>query len=77
MNPRSQCLFDDAANRCAICGRKFGLVRHYAWRIAMCSNKCCEQFRAREKGDRDWLSAGSGIQMRTSACIRGTPSQHT
>jgi hypothetical protein len=79
MHSSSQCLCDDAATRCAICGRKFGLVRHYAWQTALCSNKCCEQFRAREKGDREWLSAGehrNGIPIRTLACIRGSVSEH-
>ena len=80
MRPRSQCLRDDTANRCAICDRKFGLVRHYAWQTALCSNKCCEQFRAREKGDREWLSAckhGNGISIPTLACISGAASQHS
>src|SRR5262249_18500214 len=29
-----------AAKRCAICDGKFGLIRHYSWRTALCSRKC-------------------------------------
>ena len=71
---------DDAANRCAICGRKFGLLRHYAWQTALCSSKCCEQSKVREKGDREWLSAGdhgNRISIPTSVCFKGAASQRS
>ena len=44
-----------AGKRCAICDGKFGLVRHYSWRTALCSRKCADQFRNRQEGDRRWL----------------------
>jgi hypothetical protein len=59
MRSSLQCLRHEAANQCAVCSRKFGLVRHYAWQTALCSSKCRDQFRAREAGDRLWLSPGS------------------
>jgi hypothetical protein len=45
----------DAAKRCPICDGKFGLVRHYSWRTALCSRKCAERYRARQECDRRWL----------------------
>lgn len=45
----------DAAKRCAICDGKFGLIRHYSWRTALCSKKCVDRFRSREESDRRWL----------------------
>jgi hypothetical protein len=44
-----------AAKRCVICNGKFGLVRYYTWRTALCSKKCREQFKCRQEGDRRWL----------------------
>jgi hypothetical protein len=44
-----------AAGRCAICDGKFGLVRHYSWRTALCSKKCADRFKTRQQGDRIWL----------------------
>jgi hypothetical protein len=44
-----------AAERCAICNRKFGLVRYYSWRTALCSKKCVDHFRARRDVDDQWL----------------------
>jgi hypothetical protein len=43
------------ANRCAICDGKFGLIRHYSWRTALCSKKCAERFKARREDDDKWL----------------------
>jgi hypothetical protein len=43
------------AARCAVCDGRFGLVRHYSWRTALCSGKCVDRFRARREGDRNWL----------------------
>jgi hypothetical protein len=44
-----------AAKRCAVCGGKFGLIRHYSCRTALCSRKCADRFKARREGDRRWL----------------------
>jgi hypothetical protein len=41
--------------RCAVCHGKFGLVRYYSWRTALCSKKCVDCFRARRASDRKWL----------------------
>jgi hypothetical protein len=41
--------------RCAVCDGKFGLVRHYARRTALCSSKCVDRFRARRASDWNWL----------------------
>jgi hypothetical protein len=43
------------ATRCAVCNRKFGLVRYYSWRTPLCSQKCVDRFRARRANDRNWL----------------------
>jgi hypothetical protein len=43
------------AKRCPICEGKFGLVRHYSWRTALCSKKCADHLRARAECDRRWL----------------------
>ena len=52
-SPQYSC--NGAAKRCAICEGKFGLVRHYSWRTALCSKRCADPFRARRDGDRKWL----------------------
>jgi hypothetical protein len=52
-SPHYQC--NNAAKRCAICDGKFGLVRHYSWRTALCSKKCADRFKVRQEGDRRWL----------------------
>ena len=44
-----------AAKRCAICDGKFGLIRHYSCRTALCSKKCADRFKARRDDDRRWL----------------------
>ncbi|OSJ26542.1 hypothetical protein BSZ19_35325 [Bradyrhizobium japonicum] len=43
------------AARCKVCDGKFGLVRHYSWRTALCSKNCVDRFRARRKSDRCWM----------------------
>jgi hypothetical protein len=43
------------AARCAVCDGKFGLVRHYSWRTALCSKKCVDRFRARHQSDHNWV----------------------
>jgi len=45
----------EPTNRCAICDRSFGLVRHYSWRTALCSRKCVDRFKSRKENDRRWL----------------------
>jgi hypothetical protein len=44
-----------AANRCAICEGRFGLIRHYSWRTALCSRKCVDRFKVRREVDRRLL----------------------
>jgi hypothetical protein len=56
MRNRSQHVRDGAATRCSICDGKFGLLRHYSWRTALCSRKCVDRFKARREADRRWLS---------------------
>lgn len=41
--------------RCAVCGGKFGLIRHYSWRTALCSKRCVEHFKIRRESDRNWM----------------------
>ena len=43
------------ATRCAVCDRKFGLVRYYSWRTAFCSKRCVDRFRTRRESDRSWV----------------------
>jgi len=42
-------------NGCAVCSSKFGLIRYYSWRTALCSKKCVDRFRTRRERDRRWL----------------------
>jgi hypothetical protein len=51
----TQCARNGAARRCAICHGKFGLIRYYSWRTALCSKKCRARFKTREEGNRNWL----------------------
>ena len=39
MRDSPQYRFNGAAKRCAICEGKFGLIRHYSWRTALCSKE--------------------------------------
>ncbi|WP_024508030.1 hypothetical protein [Bradyrhizobium sp. ARR65] len=55
MHSSSECPHHHGSERCAICGGKFGLIRHYSWRTALCSSRCLDQFRARRERDRRWL----------------------
>jgi len=55
MRNSPQYIRNGAANRCAICGGKFGLIRHYAWRTALCSKKCADRNKVRQEVDRRWL----------------------
>jgi hypothetical protein len=51
----SESLRSGRAPRCAVCDGKFGLVRYYSWRTALCSKKCVDRFRARRTSDSSWL----------------------
>jgi hypothetical protein len=55
MRNSSECSHQHTAKCCAVCGGKFGLIRHYSWRTALCSRKCLERFKARRERDRRWL----------------------
>jgi len=57
MRNGSQFHWNDAARRCAMCEGKFGLIRYYSWRTALCSRTCVEGFKARREGDCKWLRA--------------------
>jgi hypothetical protein len=52
----SESLGSGRAARCAVCDGKFGLVRHYSWRTALCSGKCVDRFKARRQSDGNWVS---------------------
>jgi hypothetical protein len=51
----SESLRSGRGARCAVCDRKFGLVRHYSWRTALCSKKCVDRLRARRASELNWL----------------------
>ena len=55
MRNGSQYHCNSAAKRCAICDGKFGLIRYYSWRTALCSKKCTDRVKARREDDRRWL----------------------
>jgi hypothetical protein len=55
MRDNLQCSYKSAAKRCAICEGKFGLVRYYSWRTALCSKKCADRFKNRREDDRRFL----------------------
>lgn len=57
-----------AANRCSVCGGKFGLIRHDSWRAALCSGRCVDRFKSREQADRIWLF---GLQVVAQAAAAG------
>jgi hypothetical protein len=52
-SPQYPC--NGAAERCAICDGQFGLIRHYSWRVALCSKRCADRFKTRQESDRRWL----------------------
>ncbi len=45
-----------SVNRCAMCGGKFGLIRHYYWRTPLCSKTCVDRFMARRAADQKWFA---------------------
>jgi hypothetical protein len=55
MATSSEVLRHGKATRCAVCGGKFGLIRHYSWRTSLCSKRCVDRFRARRESDCNWV----------------------
>ncbi len=55
MRSNSQQSRDSAPKRCAVCGGRFGLVRYYSGRTALCSRRCTDCFKSRRESDRRWL----------------------
>jgi hypothetical protein len=55
MRPSLQYLRSSGATRCAICDGKFGLIRYYCCKAALCSKKCADRLKARQECDREWL----------------------
>jgi hypothetical protein len=55
MTKSAQQLRGGTSNRCAVCDGKFGLIRHYSWRTALCSRKCKHHFKNCRDGDHKWL----------------------
>ena len=62
---------NDAAQRCAICDGKFGLIRHYSWRTALFSKKCVDRFKSREESDRRWLLRLHAAQQTVAVAVTG------
>jgi hypothetical protein len=75
MRNSPQCLRNGAANRCAICDGKFGLIRHYSWRTALCSRACVNRFKSREEADRRWLLRFQAARQTVAVGIIGRPSK--
>jgi hypothetical protein len=55
MSYRLESHASDKDARCAVCERKFGLIRHYSWRTPLCSRKCVDLFKARRVSDNNWM----------------------
>jgi hypothetical protein len=55
MRNNPQHLREGTANRCPICDGRFGLIRRYSGRTALCSKRCIDRFRARQETYRKWL----------------------
>jgi hypothetical protein len=65
MRSKSQQARPGSKEHCAICGRKFGLVRYYSWRTALCSTRCVDHFQTRREGDRKWLWRSSAADLKS------------
>jgi hypothetical protein len=48
-------LTQGGGQRCAVCDRRFGLIRYYSWRTPLCSKKCVDRLRVRRENDRNWM----------------------
>jgi hypothetical protein len=59
----------ETVNHCAICDGRFGLLRHYSWRTALCSKKCVDRFKPREENDRRWLLRFCTVRQSATAAI--------
>lgn len=55
MSKEHQKLQRNTVKRCAICAGKFGLIRYYSSRTALCSKRCVEHFKSRCEADSNWL----------------------
>lgn len=55
MSKDHQELQRNTVKRCAICAGKFGLIRYYSSRTALCSKRCVEHFKSRCEADSNWL----------------------
>lgn len=66
---------NDSAKRCAFCDGKFGLIRHYSWRTALCSKMCVDRFKSREESDRRWLLRLHAVRQTVAVGIRGFRSE--
>jgi hypothetical protein len=66
MRNNTQHLRDGATKRCPICDGRFGLIRRYSWRTALCSKSCVDRFKERQEADRKWLSC---LARFNTACI--------
>jgi hypothetical protein len=53
----------DKAMRCAVCGGKFGLVRHYSWRTSLCSRKCVDRLKARRQSAFNWMVGSKSLSI--------------
>lgn len=51
----------DSTKSCAVCGNRFGLIRYYWWRTALCSKKCVARFKARRDADHSWLRLANRV----------------
>jgi hypothetical protein len=67
----------DAVTRCVICNGKFGLIRHYSWRTALCSRQCVDRFKSREESDRRWLLRLYTAQQTVAVAITGFQGKET
>ena len=47
--------------RCAVCGGKFGLVRHYRGGTGVCSRKCRERLSMRQTNYIKWLFRAEAV----------------
>ena len=61
----------DAAKCCAICHGKFGLIRHYSRRTALCSRRCVDRFKSREEAHRRWLLRFESARQTIAAGFTG------
>jgi hypothetical protein len=59
----------ETVNHCAICDGRFGLIRHYSWRTALCSRKCVDRFKSREENDRRWLPRFCTVRQPVTASV--------